>query len=155
MFKHKAEIATLATFLSLLSFVLFDVIGQNLTSPEQFSKLVDFQDQILSSLTAQIRGLPRTCTRGDGVITLEGNKVKIYDKDGISTVSFIWLGPGWSGGRRHLFFGDLQRKIFPQNVEFEIPPHDTRYGVTFVYANSCFGAEGLYSILNNTIIKRW
>jgi hypothetical protein len=55
MFKNKAEIATLATFLSLLSFVLFDVIGQNLTSPEQFANLVDFQDQILSSLTAQIK----------------------------------------------------------------------------------------------------
>jgi len=155
MFKHKAEIATLATFLSLLYFVLFDVIGQNITSPEQFAKLVEFQDQILSSLTAQIKGLSRTCTRGDGMITLEGNKVKIYDKDGISTVSFIWLGPGWSGGRRHLFFGDFKRKIFPQEVEFEIPTHDPRYGVTFVYANSCFGAEGLYSILNNTVIKRW
>jgi len=44
MFKNKAEIATLATFLSLLSFVLFDVIGQNVTSPEQFANLVEFQD---------------------------------------------------------------------------------------------------------------
>ena len=155
MFKNKAELATFATFLSLLSFVLFDVIGQNLTSPEEFVNLVNFQDQILSSLTARIGELPKKCSRGDGIITLEGNKVKIYDKDGIATVGLIWITPDWRGGRKHFFFGDFRRKIFPQNVEFEVPPHNLAYGISFVYSNSCGFADGFYSIVRNTIYKRW
>jgi len=137
MFKHKAEIATLATFLSLLSFVLFDVIGQNLTSPEQFAKLVEFQDQILSSLTAQIKGWKTDCTRDDGVIRIEGNKVKIYDKDGIVSLTVRWepvSGPSWAG-RKYFFF----RPPYPQNVEFDLPQY--RMGVAVIYVNSCWGVD--------------
>jgi hypothetical protein len=65
MFKHKAEIATLATFLSLLSFVLFDVIGQNYaldkpvlmeggTIPSTLENIANLHNAILSSLVAQV-----------------------------------------------------------------------------------------------------
>jgi hypothetical protein len=147
MFKNKAEIATLATFLSLLSFVLFDVIGQNITSPEQFSKLVDFQDQILSSLTAQIKGWKTDCTRDDGVIRIEGNKVKIYDKDGIASLTVRWepvSGPSWAG-RKYFFF----RSPFPQNVEFDLPQQYTSWGVLILYANTCWGLDSRFWIDKN------
>jgi hypothetical protein len=87
-------------------------VSQNITSPEQFSKLVDFQDQILSSLTAQIKGWKTDCTRDDGVIRIEGNKVKIYDKDGIASLTVRWepvSGPSWAG-RKYFFF----RSPFPK-----------------------------------------
>ncbi len=152
MFKNKAELATLATFLSLLSFVLFDVIGQNLTSPEEFANLVDFQDQILSSLTAQVKGLKTGCTRDDGVIKIEGNKVKIYDKDGIVSLTVRWIpvtGPSWSG-RKYFFF----RQPFPKNVEFDLPQY--KMGVAIIYVNPCWGADSSFWIdENRNIFQRF
>jgi hypothetical protein len=79
MFKNKAEIATLATFLSLLSFVLFDVIGQNAVNPEQYLAAYNLYQNIVDSIknlnpslapyiTAQMVPARTDCTFADADI---------------------------------------------------------------------------------------
>jgi hypothetical protein len=79
------------------------------------------------------------------VITLEGNKIKIYDKDGIVSVTVRWepvSGPSWAG-RKYLFF----RSPFPQNVEFDLPQY--KMGVSVIYTNSCVGVDSSFFINEN------
>jgi hypothetical protein len=63
--------------------------------------------------------------------------VKIYDKDGIVSLTVRWepvSGPS-SAGRKCFFF----RSPFPQNVEFDLPQY--KMGVAVIYVNSCWGVD--------------
>jgi hypothetical protein len=106
MFKNKAEIATLATFLSLLSFVLFDVIGQNAVNPEQFLAAFNLYQNIVDSIknlnpslapyiTAQMVPARTDCTFADGDIEVLPHPVypdyKIYKvSDSKDKVGSVW-----------------------------------------------------------------
>ena len=169
MFKHKAEIATLATFLSLLSFVLFDVIGQNLTSPEQFSNLVEFQGQILSSLTAQAGGvniwnLRRDCVMGNTRINVINNKIQISDPEGLWVVNVQWPIKGPDGrpvrgpGGRAIYY---YRAPYPTTVEVPFPQNYYGYvslGITYPCApftgGYSFFTTEVYVIRDSGIIER-
>jgi hypothetical protein len=108
MFKNKAEIATLATFLSLLSFVLFDVIGQNAVNPDQFLAAFNLYQNIVESIknlspslapyiTAQMVPARTDCTFADGDIEVSQHPVypnlKIYKvSDPKDKIAYLMVG---------------------------------------------------------------
>jgi hypothetical protein len=124
MFKHKAEIATLATFLSILSFVLFDVIGQNAVNPDQFLAAFNLYQNIVESIknlspslapyiTAQMVPARTDCTFADGDIEVSQHPVypslKIYKvSDSKDKIAYLRVGsmlyrtwiPTWYGYQR-------------------------------------------------------
>jgi hypothetical protein len=172
MFKNKAEIATLATFLSLLSFVLFDVIGQNAVNPEQFLAAFNLYQNIVDSIknlspslapyiTAQMVPARTDCTFADGDIEVLQHPVypnlRIYkvsdSKDKIVPSVMVFVTgdrraiPRWFGPQRWIILSSIASR--PGRFIYLQRPLQETYEVQLVSLSGFGNDHGMIAYMNS------
>jgi len=157
MFKNKGQVDTLVIFLLLLSFILSDTIGRDFPF-DKLAQIFTFQNQILSSLPAQARGVSSPCTRGDALVSLDlvNNKIIISDNDGIvSVVLLIWRPWLPSYQKWEYKYYRYVSHTNPKGSKYIEIPNPTNYeAVAVSLTNWCGATEALDRIDKNGNIVR-
>ena len=157
MFKNKAEVDLLVIFLIILSFISTDIMGRDFQL-DKLAKIFNFHNEVLLSLRAQAGGVPRTCTRGDALVSLDRiqNKIIISDNDGIVSVVLLIWRPWLPGARKweYRFYRYTSRANPGGSKYIEIPNPPNYESVAVALTNRCGATEAVDRIHRDGSIVR-